>query len=521
MIGMTKSNVASQLIKNSVMLVQALDRQRQPAALLQERVLRHLLKRAEHTALGQHYHFHQLFAEEDPVAAFRAAVPLHDYDSIFETWWKRALDGEANVAWRGKVKYFALSSGTAGAASKYIPVTADMQRAMRQGGLRMFSCLPKYDLPSNLYTKDWLMIGGSATLTPLPGGALAGDLSGINARRPPVWLRRYYKPGTRIARLQSWDKRVAAIVRNAPKWDVGVIVGIPSWVTLTLEHIVERYGLENIHQLWPNLRVFVSGGIAFEPYRHSLERLLAEPLIYQDSYLASEGFIAFQSRPETHAMRLLLNNGIFYEFVPFDEQHFTEEGKLRPEAQALTIDQVRPGVDYALLLTTCAGAWRYLIGDTVRFTDVVRSEIVITGRTKHFLSLCGEHLSVDNMNQAIQNISDDLEIAIPEFTVGGVKVDGHYAHHWYLGTDDPVDATRLATLLDEALKMVNDDYGAERSAMLQAPIVTALPVSIFFDWQRDRGRLNGQSKIPRVMQKAQLEEWEAYLREHTRILPNN
>ena len=235
---------------------------------------------------------------------------------------------------------------------------------MRVGALRMFSCLPKYHVPASLYTKDWLMIGGSASLERLESGALAGDLSGINARRPPVWVRGYYKPGTRIARLKSWDDRVRAISELAPKWDVGIITGIPSWVQLTLERIIADHQLDNIHELWPNLQVFVSGGIAFEPYRKSFERLLAHPLIYQDSYLASEGFIAFQNRPGTHAMKLLLNNGIFYEFIPFNSENFDEDGQLQPGVKALGIGEVEEGVDYALLISTNGRSlavpdWRY------------------------------------------------------------------------------------------------------------------------------------------------------------------
>ncbi|MCB0639760.1 MAG: GH3 auxin-responsive promoter family protein [Lewinella sp.] len=508
---MPKPKVPRKILKNSASLVKAL-KQNQTPAQQQARTLRQLLRRAEFTAFGNYYDFGGLLKADDPVNAFQQLVPIVDYDQMYDAWWHRTIAGAPDITWRGKVKYFALSSGTAGATSKYIPVTNDMTRAMRAAALRMFACLPKYHLPAGLYTKDWLMIGGSASLSPMDSGAMSGDLSGINARKPPVWIRGYYKPGTRIARLKSWDERVTAISELAPKWDVGIIAGIPSWVQLTLERIIADHGLNNIHELWPNLQVFVSGGIAFEPYRRSFEQLLDHPIIYQDSYLASEGFIAFQSRPGTQAMRLVLNNGIFYEFVPFDDAHFDEEGLPRPGAKALTMDEVTTGVDYALLISTCAGAWRYLIGDTVRFTDTERAEVIITGRTKHFLSICGEHLSVDNMNKAIQIVEEKLGMAIPEFTVGGVKSGSHFAHHWYLGSDGqhPADG-QMALALDEALKIVNDDYGAERSAMLQPPIVQVVPVRRFYDWQRERGKLNGQSKIPRVMRGSQLAEWETFV----------
>lgn len=508
--------VTGNLVKKGIRLVQQFDPYKARPYQLQKKVLINLLKRAEITSFGRHYQFQNLLLLEDPVKAFQERVPVFDYDKIFTEWWHRSLEGEANISWHGHVKYFALSSGTSGAASKYIPVTYDMRRTMRQAALRMLSCLPKYRVSSGLYLKDWLMVGGSADLKDL-GHCYIGDLSGINASKPPIWLRRIYKPGTQIAKISDWDERATVIAKNAPKWDVGVITGIPSWVQLTLERIVEYHKLNHIHELWPNLSIYVSGGTAFEPYRKSLEQLLARPLIYQDSYLASEGFIAYQARPGTHAMRMILHNGIFYEFIPFNEHNFDAEGKLKENPITLTIDEIEEGKDYALLMSTCAGAWRYLIGDTIRFTDKARSEIVITGRTKHFLSICGEHLSVDNMNQAIKLTEDELNISIREYTVSGVKAGSHFAHKWYLGCDNAVDKLYLGQLLDKHLKRVNDDYRAERAAMLQALQLEIIPNKLFYDWQRYHGKMNGQSKFPRVMNKEQFAEWEKFVSEKKMI----
>jgi len=502
--------VKSKLVQKGMTLAKQLDGPWPTPIQLQQRCLLNLLRKAERTDFGRHYGFDQILEAPSPVREFQERVPLHDYNRIFQEWWKRQLEGEADVSWRGTVKYFALSSGTSESASKYIPVTPDMQRSMRHAALKMFACLPKYHLPPRFFTKDWLMIGGSASLKDL-GHCYAGDLSGINASKPPIWVRKYYKPGTAIARLKNWDERIEAITELAPRWDIGVLTGIPSWVQLTLEHIIDRYKLNNIHELWPNLKVFVTGGVAFEPYRKSFESLLAHPLIYQDSYLASEGFVAFQARPGTSAMRLQLNNGIFFEFVPFNEKNFDEEGMPLPNAEVLCVDEVEEGVDYALFLTTCAGAWRYLIGDTVRFTDKARSEIIITGRTKHFLSLCGEHLSVDNMNKAIQHTEEELDIRIKEFTVCGKETEGHFAHHWYIGCDQAIDPQRVAQTLDQQLMAVNDDYEAERSAMLRPPRVDVLPNEYFYDWQRHIGKMNGQSKFPRVMKPQQFADWQSFV----------
>ena len=495
------------LVKNGMNIIQQLETPRKPPIATQRSLLKKLLKKAINTEFGQHFGFKEILEHPYPIKTYQARLPFFDYDTMFEEWWKESLHGKPDISWPGQSKYFALSSGTTNDTSKYIPVTNEMRRAMGRAGLRMFSCLPKYQLPQRLYFKDWLMVGGSANLQEI-GPVLAGDLSGINAKIPPLWLRKFYKPGTKVAKLQSWEERTAVIVKNAPNWDVSVLTGIPSWVQLTLEHILDFYKLDNIHQLWPNLSIFVTGGIAFDPYKNGFEQLLAQPLIYQDTYLASEGFIAFQDRPNTRAMRMLLNNGIFYEFVPFDEMNFDSTGQIKPTAEVLTVDEVEEGVNYALIISTCAGAWRYIIGDTIRFTDKARCEIIITGRTKHFLNACGEHLSVDNMNQAIKAVENGLAINIREFTVNAVKSGTHFAHQWYLGVENTgIDPSSIANSLDEQLKLINDDYRAERGAMLQAPRVVVIPFKWFYDWQRSKGRMTGQSKIPRVMKDKAYIDW--------------
>jgi hypothetical protein len=251
--------------------------------------------------------------------------------------------------------------------------------------------------------------------------------------------------------------------------------------------------------------------VSLDPYRKSFEKLLGRPIEYIETYLASEGFIAYQALPKRKSMRLVLNNGIFYEFVPFNEQNFYPTGEMKPNAETLLIDQVQEGTDYALLLSTCAGAWRYLIGDVIRFTSLEESEIVITGRTKHFLSLCGEHLSVDNMNKAIEMVSSELNVEINEFTVSGVPHGSLFAHHWFVGTDHKVDADKLRDRLDFHLKDLNDDYAVERTAALREVVVDVLPVEKFYGWLKSKGKQGGQNKFPRVMNKTQLEDWKKFL----------
>ncbi len=480
---------------------------------LQERTLRRLLKKAAGTAFGQYYDFKELVKSEHLVRDFQETVPIFDYDHMYERWWHLALNKVENVSWKGKVRYFALSSGTSGAPSKHIPVTDDMLRAMRWASTRMLFNLPRFGVSPELYTKDMLMLGGSTDLQ-TRGDYYLGDLSGINASKLPFWFRPFYKPGMEIARINDWNRRIEEIAKKAPEWDVAFIAGIPSWLQLTMEKVIEYHKVDTIHEVWPNLSVYAHGGIHFEPYRKSFERLLARPLIYMDTYLASEGFIAYQNRPDTTAMKLLLHNGIFLEFVPFNDENFDTQGNIRPQARVLHIEEVKANVNYALLLSTCAGAWRYLIGDTVKFTDLERSEILITGRTKHYLSICGEHLSVDNMNNAIQRVEAQLNIAIPEFTVAAVEEGSFFAHRWYLGCDPlPEDAGAVARILDEALTQVNDDYGIERKSTLQSPQVRVLPPSAFFRWHEIRGKMGGQNKFPRVMKKELFTEWEAFVNE--------
>ncbi len=500
------------LIKRGLTLGERLERQNVSPIQLQTRTLRRLLRAASYTAFGKHYDFRDILKSAHVIEAFQQRVPIHNYDSMYEQWWHRALEQEENVTWPGKVRYFALSSGTSGAPSKHIPVTDHMIRAIRRGSTRMFFNLNRFNIDPDLFTKDMMMLGGSTNLQN-QGDYFLGDLSGINAGKIPFWLRPFYKPGTEISKINDWNDKIEEIAKHASEWDVAFMVGIPAWIQLMMERIIEYNQVQHIHEVWPNLTVYVHGGVHFEPYRKGFEKLLGKPLIYMDSYLASEGLISFQNRPDTRSMRMLLHNGIFFEFVPFTEENFDEEGHIRPEAQAVSIEGVEEGINYALLMSTCAGAWRYLIGDTVKFTDKARAEIIVTGRTKHYLSIVGEHLSVDNMNQAVRHAEEQLNIDIREFTVSAVQAGKFFAHRWYVGCEPLVDAATLAEVIDEQLKVVNDDYRVERNSVLQPIQMEVIPPKIFYKWQEHRGKLGGQNKFPRVMKKDLFAEWEQFVRQ--------
>jgi hypothetical protein len=293
---------------------------------------------------------------------------------------------------------------------------------------------------------------------------------------------------------------------------------VPAWIQILMERIIQHHKVKTIHDVWPNLLVYVHGGVSFEPYKTGFEKLLGKPLIYMETYLASEGFVAYKERPDTDGMKLVTDNGIFFEFVPFTDENFDSDGSLKEKVKAITLNEVKENTEYALLMSTCAGAWRYLIGDTIRFTSLEDSEIIITGRTKHFLSLCGEHLSQDNMNRAIRMASQELNIDIKEFTVSGIRYENMFAHRWHIGTDDPVDVNRLRERIDENLKILNDDYRVERIAALKEVIVEVLPVKMFYEFLRTKGKEGGQNKFPRVLKKTHLRDWEEFLSKQKTVL---
>lgn len=484
----------------------------------QQNTLKKLLSKAQYTALGEEYGFSDILKNKDLIQQFKTQVPISDYNAIHKKWWYRNLHGESYVSWPGKVKYFALSSGTSEATSKYIPVTNDMLKAIKKTSIRQIFSLAKYDFPKEFFEKGILMLGGSTHLV-YNGTYYEGDLSGITAGNIPFWFQHFYKPGNRISKERDWSTKLDEIVRSAKDWDIGVIVGVPAWLQILMEKIISYYKVETIHDVWPNLSIYVHGGVSFAPYYKTFEKLLAKPITYIETYLASEGFIAYQSRPNTTSMQLVLDNGLFYEFVPFNSSNFDNEGNIFPNAQTFTIDEVEEGKEYALLLSTCSGAWRYLIGDTIKFTSKSLSEIVITGRTRHFLNICGEHLSQENMNRAIQLLEEQLNIAVPEFTVSGIKYETMFAHKWYLGVPEShlqYDIEQVKNQLDQNLKDLNDDYRVERIAAIRDVIIEILPLKLFYHYMKEMGKEGGQNKFPRVIKNEQHSRWEEYLNKNYR-----
>ncbi len=481
----------------------------------QNDILRQLVEKAADTAFGKKYRFREMLKEADLAKAFAGRVPYHDYDAMHEQWWKRQMEkGLADISWPGKTDYYALSAGTTGSESKRIPVTDDMLEAIRKTSIFQILATSNFDFPADFFQKEIMMLGSSTQLKK-SGKHFEGEISGIAAGNIPSWFERFYRPGKDIAAIADWDERVDAIARQAKNWDIGAMAGIPSWNELMLKRVIAYHKVDHIHEIWPALRVFASGGVAFEPYRKSFEQLLGKPITFLDTYLASEGFLAYQARPgKDMAMKLSTNAGIYFEFVPFSEDYIDDSGRVTPDAPSLSVADVETGKEYILIISTVAGTWRYMIGDTIRITDKEKAEIVITGRTKHFLNVVGSQLSVIQMNNAMKEIERAFGLQIPEFTVAAVREGDDYIHHWYIGAEGKADEEELRQTLDSKLKEMNKAYKMARSKALKDLKVSLTRPDIFYAWVEENKSKGGQVKVPRVMKEKEFSRWKAFAEKH-------
>lgn len=478
----------------------------------QQKVLQQLLEKAAGTAFGKEYDFKAILKEDNLHEAFDNAVPFHDYKAMDEKWWSRTKNGEENVAWPGMPSYMARSSGTTGKKSKMIPVTDDMIDAIRTAGTRQVSALTNFDLDAGVFEKEALALGSSTHLDTVDD-FLVGEISGIAASKIPEFLESKYRPGATISSIDDWDERVQKIAEKSGEWDIAMISGIPSWLELMLKKVMEYHKVDSIHKVWPSLSVYTTGGVAFEPYRKSFEKLFTKPVTIVDTYLASEGFIACQQRPETTAMQLVTDGGIYFEFVPFKPEYILEDGSLRQDVSTLDISQVQEDVDYVLIISTVSGAWRYLIGDTIAFTDVNHAEIKITGRTKFFLNVVGSQLSVLKMETALGELQEKYGTSIKEFTVYARKIDGEFYHKWFLETDASASEEEIASELDNKLQEANKNYSVARSKALKGVKVTKVPQGFFNDWNAHQKKMGGQVKMAKVLNEDKQDEWEAFVAE--------
>jgi len=474
--------------------------------------LEELLKAAGDTAFGTYYNFAGMLDAENVRKAFREEVPIVDYHQMHDQWWHQQQK-HPNITWPGKPDFFALSSGTTGNEPKRIPVTQAMLDSIRTVSLAQIKSLSNYDLPPAFFEKEILALGSSSNLTKYQQH-YEGEISGINANQAPGWFEFFYRPGRDIASIPDWDDRVAAIAEKAPEWDIGAIAGIPSWVLQMLQRIVETHQLDTIHDLWPDLNLYASGGVAFEPFRESFDALMAKPIHYQDTYLASEGYFAYTARPDTMGMELAVRNGIYYEFIPFDDQGFDGQGNILTDPKVVPIEEVEMDKDYALLISTCAGTWRYLIGDTVRFTDIDRMEIVISGRTKYFLNVVGSQLSEEKMNDGIAHLGQELGVTINEYAVAALEDEhGNHYHQWVVGTEEgSLNDEHAAEVLDGFLRKANKNYGVARDKALSGVHLRQVPVQSIYDFMETQKKKGGQVKVPKVMKPEDMRDLLAFLK---------
>ncbi len=499
--------ILGSIVKSAIDIKHSLTSKGKDPLELQRNQLAKLLSAASRTAFGIYYNFEGILKSELPIREYQKRVPLFEYHKMNERWWAQQ-QLYPNITWPGKPDFFALTSGTTGSGSKRIPVTQEMLESIRSVGISQAESLARFELPPDLFEKDILMLSSSAELKRHPNGHLEGEISGISTNNIPAWFSGFYKPGLEIARIDNWDERVEAIARKAPEWDVGAIAGIPSWVQMMMKKIIDYHKLDNIHDIWPGLSIYVSGGVAFEPYRKTMERLLARPLIYMDTYLASEGFFAYNARPGTMDMKLAAAHGIFYEFVPFDERGFDQMGNLLPEPEVLDISQLEEGKDYAMLASTPAGAYRYMIGDTVRFSNLRELELRITGRTKHYLNVVGSQLSEDKINTAMRELESHLGTSINEFSVAAMQDQNEeFYHQWVIAIDKMVDEQATMEKLDEILQANNRNYKVARHKALKSVRLRALPPQQFYGWLEARKKKGGQIKMPKVMPEEKMQDF--------------
>ena len=465
----------------------------------QTRVLGDLLRVSSKTAFGRVHGFARLRGVDD----YQGAVPLWSWDTMWAEWWQPAFPVLRDVSWPGRIPFFAETSGTTGGRAKYIPVSRDMIRANRRAGLDVVLDHVHRQRDSRFFGGQSLVLGGSTCLTRLAGGARSGDLSGIAAATMPAWTRGRALPERSIALLGDWDAKLARIAHDALGRDLRCVSGTPSWLLLLFERLMAQSNAIDVASMFPHLELVIHGGVGFAPYRRRFERLLGR-VRTQEVYPASEGFIAYADGSADGSLRLLIDNGLFFEFVPLGEL-----GRDAPTRH--WAGNLEPGQDYALALTTNAGLFSYLLGDVIRVVSRRPVRIVITGRTSQMLSAFGEHLSGGEIDRAIEAAARETGVSVIEYAAASVHPDERDARGGHLFVVECVDGAApdgaaFAAVLERVLADGNDDYKAHRAGGrgMRPTAVRFAQSGRFDEWMRSRGKLGGQNKVPRVLDLASL-----------------
>lgn len=473
--------------------LRAIDRYAAEAGEIQRGVLAQLVARAADTVWGRAYGYDGLRNYDQ----FAAAVPVSTYEEL-KGYIDRMRHGEADVLWPGRVRWYAKSSGTTNDKSKFIPVSPDGLHGIHYAGGRDVVALYLRNVPgSRLFDGRSLILGGShAPNYDLPH-SLVGDLSAILIENINPLVNLVRTPPKHVALLSDFEEKRDRIAEIASRQNVTNLSGVPSWMMAVVRRVLEITGKSSLEQVWPNLEVFFHGGVAFAPYREQYRRLIRSPRMhYMETYNASEGFFGLQNDPSDAAMLLMLDYGVFYEFIPLEEV-----GRTQPTV--LPLWAVEPGHNYAIVISTSCGLWRYQIGDTVRFTSVAPYKFVISGRTKSFINAFGEELIVDNAERGLEEACRQTGAIVSEYTAAPVFMDeaGRCRHQWVIEFErEPADLQQFAAILDRALQTVNSDYEAKRykNLTLQPLEVVKARPGLFNDWLKSRGRLGGQHKVPRL-----------------------
>ncbi|NOS90985.1 MAG: GH3 auxin-responsive promoter family protein [Cyclobacteriaceae bacterium] len=462
---------------------------------VQDEVLKKLIGAARYTEFGQKYAFEDLVNYED----FKKRIPVHTYEQLFP-YIERLMRGEQNILWPSEVKWFAKSSGTTNARSKFIPVTSEaLEDCHFKGGKDLYSIFINNYPDTKIFSGKGLGVGGSYRVNEYDPTSSShyGDVSAVIMQNLPPWAEFIRTPSLEVALMDNWEEKIEKLARETARVDVTQIAGVPTWTVLLLQHIVELEKKNSILEVWPNLEVFFHGAVAFKPYKNLFKSLIpSDRMKYWETYNASEGFFGIQDQKDSEDLLLMLDYGVFYEFIPMEELD-----KEYPDAIAL--QDVELGKNYAMVITTNAGLWRYNIGDTIKFTSKSPYRIRISGRTKHFINAFGEEVIIENAETAITAACEQTGAVIDNFTAAPIYLEKSKrgGHEWIIEFKiQPSDLSIFSHILDNTLRKVNSDYDAKRAhdIALVAPIVHSVANGTFYNWMKRRGKLGGQNKVPRL-----------------------
>ncbi|MDA8695468.1 GH3 auxin-responsive promoter family protein [Flavobacteriales bacterium] len=466
---------------------------------VQEEVFRDHIEALSQTRFGLE---HGVTAQMD-LKAYRKSVPLRDYNGL-KMWLEAARNGEPNVMWPGAVRWNAKSSGTTTDRSKFIPVTeAALEKCHYKGGKDLLAMYVDAVPKARLYGGRHLIVGGTGRAEEADNGVLTGDLSAIIINNLPWWCEFRRTPARAIALMASWEDKIERMAETTIDQDVRIIAGVPSWTQVLLERILERTGKSHLGEVWPHLQLYMHGGVSFAPYRNAFDRMMPAGIHYIETYNASEGFFGIQDRLGADDMLLMLDYGIHYEFIPFTPG---DDILAHPHADTLGLQDVELDRDYALVVSTNGGLHRYVLGDLVRFTSLTPFRIRVSGRTQSYLNLAGEELMVGDANVALAHASRQFAMEIRDWTacarpaMAGTKG----RHHWVIepgkGASTPIEAALFSAALDRQLRALNSDYDAKRTGdlVLDAPLVEWASTGTFENLLKQKGKLGGQHKVPRL-----------------------